>query len=200
MSDGIRVVRAGTQNYNFGLLAHGFTGQPYLAIPWPTDAPAPWNDPACALREWVWSGRYPVRVVAPPSYAHGRWWVPIWDKSHSRVTEALLHSLTPADEPKRCHGCGLTNDQDPTVTMRTDCEGVAFCNDCHRKRCEHPEPHFGTAAYTFRQCPSCGTILSDRRKEQRRKGERRVVGDAFGGGGRRVSVGRRYLEDRRGDR
>jgi len=178
MSDGIRVVysaRQDTLTKGTVTLAEGFTGKPYLAIPWPTDAPAPWNDPGCALREWT--AKRPngkpvrLRITGIPVWNGGSaWHVATAQAEGDRSNWALtnLTDLTPADEPKRCGH------------IQAEIRGP-----------------FGGDQYI--KCLNCGTILSDRREGERRRRERRADDTPFIYGGRRRDS-RRQNPDRRGDR
>lgn len=86
-------------------LSEGYHGTPYVAFRWPTDAPEPFNDPGCVLREWTWCGVV-VQVVSTPSIQDcfgGKWWVlvqmPLGDRQ-----EVVLSDLRPVEKCFNCFG------------------------------------------------------------------------------------------------
>jgi hypothetical protein len=87
----------------------GNDGTPFVAFEWPTDAPAPFDKPEAALKEWRWtlpSVFSPLRgrVVSVPCFFLGRWWVTM-EENGGGTHRVCLSDIRPMEERKeRRHG------------------------------------------------------------------------------------------------
>jgi len=115
----VRAVR----KYNEGFmtseaLAESFTGTPFAAWEWPTDAPPPFDKPEAAQREWhLCVLDTCVRIVGTPKIRAGHWMAPaIWQFGEGFVR---LSDLRPVEEPKPCEHA-----------LRYEAGGYIVCPKC----------------------------------------------------------------------
>lgn len=95
-------------------------GAPYVAFRWPTDAPEPFNDPGCVLREWR-EGPHgePLRMMGVP-YQSGTVWCAKMAYGTGQVEYIRLSDLRPVEK------CEHADEE----IHRTDGKTYSVCGSC----------------------------------------------------------------------